>query len=247
MSSWIVACLLAPFIGSFAGVVVLRHDAACSVLTGRSSCPACKVSLGARDLVPLLSWLLLRARCRYCDTPLGLFYPSMEVAALIIAIWAASVFEGMLLWLSCGLGWTLLVLAATDFKYFRLPDYLTLPLMVAGLFANAVLDLASLWNYALGAALGYLFVQGLRLVYRKLRGREGIGLGDAKLLAAAGAWVSWWGLPSVIAIGSVMGLLAVAALSWRGGTIELSSRVPFGAFLSMGLWIVWLYGPLATG
>ena len=132
-------------------------------------------------------------------------------------------------------------------KYYRLPDFLTLPLIAAGLLANAALDSGPWWHYGLGAAAGYLFVQGLRFIYQKLRGREGMGAGDAKLLAAAGAWVSWWGLPSVIAIGSVLGLVCALAMSWRGGSIDWSDRIPFGAFLSLGLWIVWLYGPLAAG
>jgi leader peptidase (prepilin peptidase)/N-methyltransferase len=237
--------LLAPFIGSFAGVVILRHDVIGSILTGRSSCPACKTVLNARDLVPILSWAALRARCRHCGASIGLFYPAMEVAALAIAVWAALV--SPLLWASCGLGWTLLALAVTDLKYYRLPDFLTLPLIGAGLLVNGVLDFGSLWHYGLGAIAGYLFVQGLRFIYQRLRRREGMGLGDAKLLAAAGAWVSWWGLPSVIAIGSLLGLAAALAVSWRGDRIDLSDRVPFGAFLSLGLWVVWLYGPLTVG
>jgi len=245
--SWIAACLLAPFIGSFIGVVVLRHEAAGSVLTGRSACGACKTVLQAQDLVPVLSWVWLRARCRHCGAAIEPFYPAIEVAALLIALWAASVADGALLWISCGLGWALLALAATDIKYYRLPDFLTLPLIVAGLLANAILDSGALWQYALGAAAGYLFIHGLRFIYQRLRGREGMGAGDAKLLAAAGAWVSWWGLPSVIAIGSLLGLVAALAMSWRGGRIEWSDRVPFGAFLAIGLWIVWLYGPLTAG
>lgn len=247
MPSWIAACLLAPFIGSFVGVLVVRHDALGSILTGRSACPACKAVLGIPDLVPILSWAWLRARCRHCGASIGLFYPAVEAAALIVAAWAASATDGSLLWMSCVLGWALLALALTDLRYYRLPDFLTLPLIAAGLAANAILDTAPLWHYGLGAAIGYLFVQGLRHIYQKLRGREGMGEGDAKLLAAAGAWVSWWGLPSVIAIGSILGLIAVLVLSWRGGKISLSDRIPFGAFLSLGLWIVWLYGPLAAG
>ena len=247
MPSWIPACLLAPFIGSFLGVVVLRHDAGGSVLTGRSACRACKIVLSAWDLVPVLSWVWLRARCRHCGAAIGLFYPSMEVAALLVVLWAAWAAGGALFWVSCGLGWALLALAVTDIKYYRLPDFLTLPLIVAGLLVNAILDSATLWHYGLGAAAGYLFIHGLRFIYQRLRGREGMGAGDAKLLAAAGAWVSWWGLPSVIVIGSLLGLAAALAMSWRGGRIGWSDRVPFGAFLAMGLWIVWLYGPLTAG
>jgi leader peptidase (prepilin peptidase)/N-methyltransferase len=247
--SWIWAVLLAPFIGSFLGVVVTRHDAPAHMLAGRSACGGCGKRLGAADLVPLLSWLLLRGKCRYCGMSVGLFYPAIELAALAIALWSATLFSGLAFWASCGLGWTLLALAVTDLKYFRLPDFLTLPLAAAGLLAAATLDKSSsadaLAAHALGAVAGYAFVRLLRFIYRAIRGREGMGLGDAKLLAAAGAWVSWQGLPSVLVIASLSALAVV--LVWRGPKLDPAQRVPFGVFLSLGLWITWLYGPLTIG
>jgi leader peptidase (prepilin peptidase)/N-methyltransferase len=134
-------------------------------------------------------------------------------------------------------------------KYFRLPDFLTLPLVAAGLLVTAVLGsdslIDSLAAHALGAVAGYVFVRLLRFAYRAVRGREGMGLGDAKLLAAAGAWVSWQGLPSVLVIAALSALAIV--LLWRGPKIDPAQRVPFGVFLSLGLWITWLYGPLTRG
>ena len=249
MPSWIWAVLLAPFIGSFLGVVVMRHDAPAQMLLGRSACGACGKRLGAADMVPVLSWLLLGGKCRSCGAPIGLFYPAIELAALAVAFWSATAFSGFALWASCVLGWTLLVLAVTDLKYFRLPDFLTLPLVAAGLLVTAVLGsdslIDSLAAHALGAVAGYVFVRLLRFAYRAVRGREGMGLGDAKLLAAAGAWVSWQGLPSVLVIAALSALTVV--LLWRGPKIDPAQRVPFGVFLSLGLWITWLYGPLTRG
>ncbi|HKY18415.1 MAG TPA: A24 family peptidase [Rhizomicrobium sp.] len=239
--------MLAPFIGSFLGVVVTRHERPVSALTGRSACAHCGAVLGPCDLVPILSWIGLGGKCRHCGGAVGLFYPVMELAALAVAIWSASLFSGLTLWASCGLGWTLLALAATDLRYFILPDILTLPLIAAGFLANAFLDLSSLTDYGLGAVAGYLFVRVLRFTYRVLRKREGMGLGDAKLFAAAGAWVSWWGLPTVLVLASVLGLAGVLIQSWRGHRLDPMQRVPFGAFLSAGLWITWLYGPLTRG
>ena len=190
---------------------------------------------------------MLRGRCRHCHARISFFYPAIELAALGVAIWSAYLFSGIALWASCGLGWTLIALAATDLKYFLLPDFLTLPLVVAGLLASAILDRNSLSGHVLGTILGYLFVRVLRVAYRTLRGREGMGLGDAKLLAAAGAWVSWQGLPSVLVIASVLGLAGVLVQSLRGYRIHPAQHIPFGAFLSTGLWLVWLYGPLALG
>ncbi len=249
MPSWIWAVLPAPFIGSFLGVVVTRHDAPSQMLFGRSACGACGKRLAAADLVPVLSWLLLRGKCRSCGAPVSLFYPGIELAALVVALWSAAVFSGLALWASCILGWALLALAATDLKYFRLPDFITWPLIATGLLVAGVLEsespLRSVAAHALGALAGYVFVRLLRFAYRAVRGREGMGLGDAKLLAAAGAWVSWQGLPSVLVIASLSALATV--LLWRGPKIHAAQRVPFGVFLSLGLWITWLYGPLTAG
>lgn len=245
--TWIWALLLAPFVGSFLGVVVMRHTAPASILVGRSACEACGDRLGAADLVPVLSWTMLGGKCRSCGARVSLFYPAIELAALGVVAWAALATTEPVFWASCLLGWTLLALAATDIRYFVLPDFLTLPLIVAGLGINAWLDASSVTDCVIGAAAGYLFVRLLRFSYRSLRGREGMGLGDAKLLAAAGAWVSWQGLPSVVVVASVLALLVVLSLSLRGGKIDPAQHVPFGAFLSAGLWIVWLYGPLTGG
>jgi leader peptidase (prepilin peptidase)/N-methyltransferase len=225
--------------------MAVRHDAVLSALTGRSACPACGAKLGAFELVPVLSWAAQRGRCRHCDARISLFYPAMELAALGVAVWAASLFSGLAFWAGCLLGWTLIALAVTDLKYFLLPDFLTLPLAAAGLLASAGLDRDSFFDHALGAVLGYAFVRLLRFSYRSIRGREGMGLGDAKLLAAAGAWVSWQGLPSVVALASLLALAGVLVQRWRGRAIDPAQHVPFGAFLGAGLWLVWLYGPLA--
>ena len=243
LPSWIWACLFAPFVGSFLGVLVVRYHAPASALVGRSACPVCNAKLSAVDLVPLLSWGALLGKCRHCHSRISLFYPAIELAALGVAIWSSALFSGFALLASCCLGWTLVALAATDLKYFLLPDFLTLPLTVAGLLANFDLDRASLPDHALGAALGYAFVRVLRVAYRSIRGREGMGLGDAKILAAAGAWVSWQGLPSVVVLAAFLGLAAVLA---QRGRINPAQHIPFGAFLAAGLWIVWLYGPLTV-
>jgi leader peptidase (prepilin peptidase)/N-methyltransferase len=245
LPSWIWACLFAPFIGSFLGVVVVRHDAVLSALAGRSACPECGAKLSAWELVPVLSWVGQGGRCRHCRAPVSFFYPAIELAALGVAVWSACLVSGLGLWASCCLGWTLIALAAMDIRYFLLPDFLTLPLIAAGLLANALLDRTLFFDHALGAVLGYVFVRLLRFAYRSIRGREGMGMGDAKLLAAAGAWVSWTGLPSVLVLASLLGLVGVLAQLRRGRRIDPAQHVPFGACLGAGLWLVWLYGPLA--
>ena len=239
--------IFAAFIGSFIGVIVTRIEEPRAMLFGRSACASCGVRLGPCDLVPLGSWLLLRGRCRSCGESISWFHPAIELAAMAVALGPVVLFSGPLVWVSCFLGWTLLALAAIDLKYFLLPDFLTLPLIPAGLLATWVFDPASLLSHLAGAGAGYGFVVLLRLIYKAIRGREGMGLGDAKLLAAAGAWVSWTGLPSVIVLGSFAGLLFALWGKLRGDTLSLTNPVPFGTFLCLGTWVVWLYGPLTIG
>ena len=223
-------------------MLVTRHDALGTALAGRSACDTCGMTLGAKDLVPILSWAASRGQCRHCGMAVGWFYPLIEIGALMVAIWSGMVFSGAALWLSCLLGWMLVALAAVDLRHMLLPDFLTLPLIGFGLAANWVLQPANLTADILGAVAGFGGVVLLRFIYEKLRGREGMGLGDAKLLAAAGAWTSWTGLSSILAIAAISAL--VFALLGRGHRLALADRIAFGPFLAVGLWLVWLYGPL---
>jgi len=235
--------LAAPFIGSFLGVLIRRLPAARPLAWGRSACEHCGASLAARDLVPLFSWLALRGRCRHCGAPVGWFYPGVELAALAIAVIALGVDRGLAAWLDCLLGWWLLVLGWIDLRHWLLPDALTLPLVVAGLVAAAFLAPAELTERALGAALGYLVLRAVAWVYRRLRGREGLGGGDAKLLAAAGAWVGAPALPSVILVAALAGLVAAGIMQLAGARLRAHSALPFGPFLAIATWLVWLFGP----
>jgi leader peptidase (prepilin peptidase)/N-methyltransferase len=247
LTVWIWPVLMAPFIGSFIGVLVLRTDAPGSIVMGRSACPSCGAVLGAGDLVPVLSYLAAKGRCRYCGEHIGIFHPLIELAAVGVGLWSAAVVSGAMLWASCVLGWTLLALAAIDFKYYLLPDFLTLPLILIGVLATALFGQGMVLDHAIGAASGFGFAVLLRYLYRRWRGREGMGLGDAKLLSASGAWVSWQGLPSVILIASLSGLAFVLLRPRRSVRLSLTDRIAFGTFLCLGTWIVWLYGPLVVG
>jgi leader peptidase (prepilin peptidase)/N-methyltransferase len=245
--SWIWPVTLAPIIGSFLGAIVTRFDTPASLVLGRSRCDSCGVTLAAYDLVPLLSWVASRGRCRRCAKPIALLYPLIELSAVVIAVWAATVFSGLLLWASCVLGWTLLALAVIDHKHFLLPDFLTLPLIPFGLIVTLAIDPPALLDHVAGAVVGFGFIVILREVYRRWRGREGMGLGDAKLLAASGAFVAWQALPSVILIASFTALGLALLRNLQGADMSLTDRMPFGTFLCLATWIVWLYGPLTAG
>ncbi|WP_088343238.1 MULTISPECIES: A24 family peptidase [Rhodomicrobium] len=142
------------------------------------------------------------------------------------------------------LGAALVALSVIDLRTMRLPDAITLPLVATGPLLTFALGWDDpLWRIA-AAAAGFLALYALARAYRALRGRPGLGLGDAKLFAAAGAWLGLEGLPSVMLWASGVALAAVLVALLRGQPVEASSRIPFGPFLALGFWIVWLFGPL---
>jgi leader peptidase (prepilin peptidase)/N-methyltransferase len=237
--------IAAPIIGSFLGVLIRRLPDGDPILWSRSKCDGCGAVLTPRDLVPLISWGLARGKCRHCGTPLGWFYPGTEIAALIVALIALTVDEIPRAALDCLFGWWLLTLAWIDLRRWLLPDLLTLPLIVAGLAAAASLDPDTLLDRALGAAFGYAALRALALLYKMVRQREGLGRGDAKLLGAAGAWVGVAALPQVILLAALAALLAAAALRLLGVRLHAHSALPFGPFLALAIWTIWLGGPLA--
>jgi leader peptidase (prepilin peptidase) / N-methyltransferase len=240
------AVLAAPFIGSFLGVVVRRLPDGRSIAWARSRCDGCGAPLSVRDLVPFFSWLVARGRCRFCGHSLGWFYPGIELAALAVALISVFVDSGEELWLDCVLGWWLLALAWIDVRSWLLPDALTLPLVIAGLAAAGAFDPEGLTDRAFGAAAGYLGLRALAIIYRALRGRDGLGGGDAKLLAAAGAWVGLRALPQVVLLAALAGLLAAACLRLAGVRLGAQSALPFGPFLALAIWLIWLM-PALTG
>ncbi len=234
----------APFIGSFLGVLALRLPDGQPVAWSRSACAQCGHVLSAADLVPIASYVALRGRCRYCHAAIGRFVLAIECAALVVAAWAALQTAGWVIAASCLFGWMLLLLAVIDWRVQLLPDVITLPLLLAGLAAAALFDRDRLLDHLIGALAGFAVFALAALLYRLLRGREGLGLGDAKLLAGIGAWVSWTGLPTVVLWGSILGLAFALLRAATGRGLRLSDRLPFGTFLAAGGWLVWLYGPL---
>lgn len=235
----------APFVGSFLGVVIRRLPEGRPIVRARSACEQCGQTLPARDLVPLVSFFVARGRCRRCGAAIGFFHLAVELAALGVALVALLADAGGRVWLDCLLGWWLLALAWIDARYWLLPDALTLPLVLAGLLAAAAFAPDALFARALGAALGFAVLRALAWIYKRARGREGLGGGDAKLLAAAGAWVGAAALPSVVLIAALAALAAALVLRLRGARLAAGSAVPFGPFLALATWLVWLFGPVS--
>jgi leader peptidase (prepilin peptidase)/N-methyltransferase len=196
-----------------------------------------------RELVPLASWLAQGARCRHCAGRISAVYPLVELTAAAVGLWGVVVVPGWLGWVTAVLAWVLLFLAVVDLRHLWLPDAVTLPLIPAGLAVVWLAQPERLLDHAVGAAAGFGLLAGVRWAHMRLRGEEGLGLGDAKLYAAAGAWVGWAGLPGVLLIAGVAGLAGIGLQRIvRGRPVE--RQMPFGPWLALGFWIVWLYGPV---
>lgn len=231
--------LLAPIIGSFLGVIIRRWPDWRAIVFGRSRCTNCGTRLTPIELVPLASWALQQGRCRHCRERVLVFYPAVELTAMAVAMTAAWYMPGRV-WVACGFGWTLMTLAWIDAERLLLPDEMTLPLLVAGLADTFATSPEDLTDRAAAASLGYLTLAALARAYRAVRGQDGLGLGDAKLFAAVGAWVGTVVLPWV-AVAAALAGLAVGALAWsRDRTMRRDSAIPFGPFLAAAGWWLWL-------
>jgi leader peptidase (prepilin peptidase)/N-methyltransferase len=215
---------------------------------GRSRCDHCDTSLGARDLIPIASWLALRGHCRHCDARIDPLCVVFEIAALVIVLWAATEVSGGLLVASCVFGWLLLTLSAIDLRTFLLPDPLNAALAASGLGVTAIFMPDQWIDHLIGMLVGFSAFWLVAVLYRKIRHRDGLGLGDAKLLGAIGAWVSWEGVASVVFLSAALGLLAAIVASLGANKrVERITRLPFGPFLAGAGWLVWLYGPVMFG
>lgn len=241
------------FVGSFLGLVSLRLPRGENVVFGRSSCGGCGRALKPWRMIPVLSWALAWGCCQDCGSSIPRRYPLIEVGAGLIGVWAglhsADLATAVM---TAVLGWQLLLIALIDAEHFQLPDQLTLPLFATGVLAAVVLHPAgapsalpsALAAPLIGAAVGFGGLWLLAWAYRRVRGREGLGGGDPFLLGAGGAWVGWIGLSSVLLWTSMAGLSVAAGAQAVHRHVSGSDRLPFGAFLTIGLWLTWLYGPL---
>ncbi len=241
---WLVPVVAAPFVGSFLGVLIARLPEGRPVSFARSACDHCGHRLVPRDLVPVVSYIASRGRCRYCGERIDAFVLAVELAALAVAGWAAVSADGPEIWVTCFLGWMLLTLAWIDLRTMLLPDLLTVPLLAAGLAHTAAVDPGALPDRLVAAAAGYLMLFATAWFYRMLRGRDGLGLGDAKLLAALGAWLGLANLPLVLFLAACLGLLGAAAAALAGRRMTASTALPFGPCLAFAGWLLWLYGDL---
>lgn len=211
-----------------------------------SHCPHCQAPIRAWQNIPLLSFVLLKGRCRHCCTPIGWRYPAVELlTAVLLAVCAWRFGFGWPLAAAMTLSAGLLAMSVIDIDHQLLPDDITLPLLWLGLIANSFGLFTDLPGALWGAVLGYLALWSVYWLFRLLTGKEGMGYGDFKLLALFGAWLGYGQLPLIILLSTLLGSII-------GGVWLLASRragatpIPFGPFLAVAGWIALLWGPAIT-
>ena len=232
--------VLGAIVGSFLATLMIRWPRGRSVIAGRSRCDSCGVALGPRDLVPLLSYAALHGRCRRCGNSIDRRHIATELTAASIGLIALVAHPLPLAAITLFLGLWLLLLAALDVEHHWLPDRLTLPLIPLGFVAAWAGFGPPLDQRLIGAVVGWAVLFLIASAYRRLRGREGMGGGDPKLLAAIGAWVGVLQLPFVLLGAGLLGLAAVLLMRLRGEEVTGASRLPLGALMAVTAWPIWL-------
>lgn len=260
----LTALIVGLCIGSFLNVVIHRLPLImerdwrqqCAELNGQphsdetvltlaspaSRCPLCGHRIGALDNIPLLSWLLLKGKCRGCQAPISIRYPTVELLTGVLSAGIAWHYGFSL----AGLGalcflWAMIALTFIDADTQLLPDAITLPLLWLGLLLNLGGTYVPLDQAVVGAVAGYLSLWSVYWLFKLATGKEGMGFGDFKLLAAVGAWAGWQALPVTILLSSVVGAVIGIALmiaAKRGHSVPM----PFGPYLAIAGTLALVYG-----
>ncbi|OGS95681.1 MAG: methyltransferase [Gallionellales bacterium RIFCSPLOWO2_02_FULL_57_47] len=264
----VMSAILGLMVGSFLNVVIHRlpkmleigWQQQCAELRGeqpapstpynlmvpRSACPQCNHAISAWENIPVISYLLLRGKCKGCGTAISPRYPIIEaISGMLCAYTAWSFGFGLAAAGAFLLIWALLALTVIDFDTQLLPDDITLPLLWAGLLLNLFSVFTDLYSAVLGAVIGYLALWSVYWLFKLVTGKEGMGYGDFKLLAALGAWMGWQLLPLIILmsslVGAIVGIFLIVALR-HGRNIP----IPFGPYLACSGLIALFWGKTLT-
>jgi len=264
LTVWFIVALFGLCLGSFLNVVITRlpvmlmrhwrreaqaalelaHEQSppFNLATPGSLCPRCETAIAWHDNIPLVGWLKRRGRCAACNTRISIQYPLVELAGGLLAIAALALhgpsLEALFIYGACLI---LLALAVIDFRTQLLPDVLTLPLLWAGLLFQLLFQPFMLSDAVIGVMVGYLSLWSFYWLFKLVTGKEGMGFGDFKLLAALGAWLGWSFLPLILILSA--GLGAMVGLSAQAFAPRLRGQpLPFGPFLALAGWIALLVG-----
>jgi leader peptidase (prepilin peptidase)/N-methyltransferase len=259
------AFVLGLLVGSFLNVVILRlpprlvhgwkrdareilelpsvdEPAPPGLVRKGSHCPHCKHPLAVHDNIPLISWLLLRGRCRYCETRISIQYPIVELLSAVLS--AVVMWKFGPTWHALAalfFTWVLIAAAGIDLRTQLLPDQLTLPLLWLGLLLALIPLFVDARAAIEGAVIGYLALWCVYWIFKWLTGKEGMGYGDFKLLGALGAWMGPLALLPIVLLSSLIGaIIGVIALRMRNQ--DHSTPIPFGPFLAAAGWVWFVFG-----
>ncbi|MBJ2137986.1 prepilin peptidase [Paraglaciecola chathamensis] len=207
-----------------------------------STCPKCQHKIRAWENIPVISWLLLRGKCSQCKNAISIRYPLIELGTALCSVWIAwhfgyswSALAGVVM------TWILVALIFIDIDTMLLPDQLTLPLLWMGLLFSIINPAVTSADSIIGATVGYLSLWSVYWAFKLLTGKEGMGYGDFKLLAALGAWMGWQYLAIVVLMSSLVGaVIGISVLSFQGK--DKGQAIPFGPYLAIAGWLTLLYG-----
>ena len=217
-----------------------------NLIMPHSRCPECEHLIGPTENIPLLSWLFQKGRCKHCACKISKRYPSIELLTGLLSLAAAYMIPfGWPLLFALLFTWTLISLTFIDFDTMLLPDQITLPLLWLGLLININGTFIGLTDAVLGAAFGYLSLWSIYWLFKLVTGKEGMGYGDFKLLAALGAWFGWQSLPLIILISSFAGAIIGIAVILTSKD-KKSQPMPFGPYLAIAGWTYFVYGDAIT-
>ena len=237
---YIAFFILGSLWGSFSNVCIYRLPNSGNVAKGRSFCPICKNKIKWFDNIPFFSFLFLKGKCRQCSKPISFQYLVVELLSaisfvIIFHLYGISITTLLLLILSI----FFIIIFFIDLKHFIIPNVLTFPLMFIGFLKSFDPNLnqtifPNYINSLIGGVVGYLIIWLIIFAYKKIKNKEGMGLGDAKLLAAIGFWFGWESIPFVLFFSSVIALISVLP-SLIKKTKNLSSQIPFGPYIVLGI------------
>ncbi|HDX8595016.1 prepilin peptidase [Aeromonas dhakensis] len=236
----------AEYLSYFNPETQLQQEERYNLMVPRSACPHCGHAITAMENIPLLSWLWLKGRCRECQAPISARYPLVELLTALLSLVVAATFPpGWALLAALLLTWVLVALTFIDLDKMLLPDQLTLPLLWGGLLFNLAGGFVPLADAVIGAMAGYLVLWSLYWAFKLLTGKEGMGYGDFKLLAALGAWLGWQALPIVLLLSSLVGaIIGISLILLRNH--HQGKPIPFGPYLAIAGWIALLWGDTIT-
>ena len=237
--SYIIVFILGSIWGSFSNVCIHRLPNNKGVAKGRSYCPSCKKQIRWYDNIPIFSYVFLKAKCRDCSAKINVKYLLVELICALSFVWFFYLFGlSLTTLLFFILSIFFVIIFFIDLKHFIIPNELTFPLMAIGLFKSFDPNLnqylfPNFLNSLIGGVAGYIIIWMIIFIYKRLRNKEGMGLGDAKLLSAIGFWFGWISIPFILFFSSFIALV-LAIPSLINKSKNLSSQIPFGPYLILG-------------